>query len=276
MREPDLSILFGTYNRRDSLERCVTSILRESPGLDIEIVIVDGGSTDGSWSWLNSWLNSEMPGWMSRLAPSGDVDGRRVSVVFMLERERRGAVAAFNWGWTATLGRHVAIVNDDVELHQQCLTRAVQILDDDPRVGQIALAYRYAHQHEGRPPRVYSVHGKTYANLGVIRRSVGEACERIQGGIWNPRYHTYAGDTELSCWVHKLGWRVQGLHGPCATDYEIKDELRATNNDGRNVRDSKEFGQRWPTPRHIEYGGKDPLVDPDELARFRAEKGREG
>ena len=53
IESPYVSIVTGTYNRIDSLKRMVKSV-RSSVGLGIpyELVIVEGGSTDGSLEWL--------------------------------------------------------------------------------------------------------------------------------------------------------------------------------------------------------------------------------
>jgi GT2 family glycosyltransferase len=44
---PDVSVVIVSYNTRDLLRNCLLS-LRESVGLDLEIIVVDNASTDGS------------------------------------------------------------------------------------------------------------------------------------------------------------------------------------------------------------------------------------
>ena len=44
---PDLSVVIVSYNTRDLLRNCLLS-LRESVGLDLEIIVVDNASSDGS------------------------------------------------------------------------------------------------------------------------------------------------------------------------------------------------------------------------------------
>lgn len=56
-RELTISILIATYNREDLLQPLFDSIDeagREAPGVGVEIVIVDDGSSDGTWSRLES------------------------------------------------------------------------------------------------------------------------------------------------------------------------------------------------------------------------------
>jgi len=49
---PLLTIVIPTYNRLPSLTEALHSVLRESRALPVEVIVVDGYSTDGSWDWL--------------------------------------------------------------------------------------------------------------------------------------------------------------------------------------------------------------------------------
>lgn len=242
----DISIIFGTYNRSAYLERCVESILRlVDCRTHYEIVVVDGGSSDGSRQFLD-----------------GIPECRRIS-----EQERRGAVTAFNTAFEFSRGSLVVTLNDDVEV----LSDLSLVLErfDDPKVGQLALAYGH-HKTEPRTYRTFTVHGKAYANYSAIRRDVAELAAFVQGGLWNPVYHTYAADTELSCWVWKLGFEVRAQPDIRLIDWEAQDALRKHNNSGRNVEDGKLFHRRWPSKRHLEPDGPMPLVSAEERERYRA------
>ena len=48
---PDVSVIVPTYNRRELLAASLAS-LRAQEGVDLEIVVVDDGSTDGTAAWL--------------------------------------------------------------------------------------------------------------------------------------------------------------------------------------------------------------------------------
>ena len=44
---PDLSVIIVSYNTRELLRACLQS-LRESRGLELEVIVVDNASSDGS------------------------------------------------------------------------------------------------------------------------------------------------------------------------------------------------------------------------------------
>ena len=48
-----LSIVCGTFNRRDQIERLVDSVIRETR-IPFQLYITDAGSTDGTTEYLNS------------------------------------------------------------------------------------------------------------------------------------------------------------------------------------------------------------------------------
>lgn len=55
---PKVSFVMPTHNRIEWVAECVGSLLASSER-DIELVIVDDGSTDGTYEMLTEWLNGE-------------------------------------------------------------------------------------------------------------------------------------------------------------------------------------------------------------------------
>ena len=52
MTKARLSIVIGTYNRRILLQNCIRSIRMNGITLPYEIIVIDGGSNDGTEKWL--------------------------------------------------------------------------------------------------------------------------------------------------------------------------------------------------------------------------------
>ncbi len=131
----DLSILIASYEARDALEKCLRSIERACkahPEVEIEIIIVDNGSRDGS----------------ARVAKDSPLSPRVIA-----SAENRGFAGAINRGWRISRGRHVLLLNSDVELDLEALSLGIMLLDASSDVGVVGAALAHS---DGRPQR--SVH----------------------------------------------------------------------------------------------------------------------
>jgi hypothetical protein len=204
-------------------------------------VITDGGSRDGTIEWLEA----------------------QNDVVLIKAGRLEGAVKAFNQAYAASKGRHVALLNDDVIALGDALLLAVARLKTDPGVGQVACSYCSS----AKSMSLSTVHGRLYANLGVMPRKVADLIVKITGGIWSPCYRTYGADTELSCWIYRLGLRVCGLRNSCFEDRPVLDSLRRRN-EARARDDNSIFYSRWPKSTMLIYGGPLPNVTPREIDRL--------
>ena len=131
----DLTILIVSYETRDLLSNCLDSIAKarlEHPKLQIETIVIDNGSRDGS---IDAALASSV-------AP------RIVALV-----RNRGFAAAVNYGLRLRRGRHVLLLNSDTEIEPDVLSRGVELLDESTDVGVLGIALVHP---DGRAQR--SVH----------------------------------------------------------------------------------------------------------------------
>jgi glycosyltransferase involved in cell wall biosynthesis len=225
------AVVLGTYNRRAMLERAIASAHSAAGKIPITIVVVDGGSVDGSQEWLRSQSN-----------------------VVLIEQQLplTGAVRAFNLGFGYAVDQGFPFVvhfNDDAEfVTDAAIEKAVGILQSKPRVGEVAFEF------DLRGPWGFdSIHNRWYANFGIIRREVGMDVARRQGdptgrAWWNPIYRTYGADAELGCWIWAMGLEIERGFGLRVHDCCANDDLRQIN-EGHNPHrtDSRLFAQRWPT-----------------------------
>lgn len=223
---PRIAVVFGTYNRLASLQKCVASIRKNAGTGFYDIIVVDGGSTDGTTEWLDE---------------QGDCD-------YIWENPPlQGAVHAFNLGFEYAVKngyQYIVHLNDDAELvTPDMLDRARNILDSDPKIGEVAFAFDLRGGYD-----FDRWNGRIYANFGMIRTEAGMQVAKRQGDptgckFWNPIYRTYGGDTEFGCWLHVLKWEVFPAFNLQVHDLNVQDMLRIKNNDGQT--DSYLFQQRW-------------------------------
>lgn len=230
---PRVAVVLGTYNRKHMLVPAIESV-RRMAGCEVYFIVVDGGSTDGSREWLAEQTDVVLIGQRGALT---------------------GAVRAFNLGFAYAVddgAPYVFHFNDDAELISEgAIARTVEAMEADPTVGATAFQFNafgdYGYDH---------VHGRVYSNFGVIRTQAGIEAARAMGDAtgrawWNPIYKTYGADSELGCWLWKLGWRiVQSTYR--VKDKQCNDALRAGNGAKDPDRlDSKIFWERWPQPAQI-------------------------
>jgi GT2 family glycosyltransferase len=111
---PDVSIVIVSFNTRSVLRECLESVARESSGLEVEIVIVDNNSSDGS----PEMIAADFP--HVRLVRS-DVN--------------LGFGAANNAALEGCRGRYIVLLNSDAFLCPDSLRLAVRHMDGNPRAG---------------------------------------------------------------------------------------------------------------------------------------------
>lgn len=215
-----LSIVSGTYNRLPLLHSMVDSVRRNIPfGIDYEIVIVDGGSTDGTIHWCQ-----------------GEFDIRLIQ-----HGELRGAIKAFTEGAYAATGDYVILANDDIMFLTGSIMRALVHMENNPQCGALAFADNRPIQNAGR--EIYKVQvqpgiapdGRSvnvaYAQVGMFRKWLGDKI-----GWWlgtnneMAEARTYGGDNFLSTRIWELGYTVDDLPKLIRVeDHVHDDDLRSQN-----------------------------------------------
>ncbi len=112
---PLVSIIIPTFNRLDMTRRCLESLAKHRGALNVEIIVVDNASTDGTIEFLKGG------------AEAG-------SLRAIVNPENRGFSRACNQGARAATGRHLLFLNNDTEAQAGWLESLVEILDADERV----------------------------------------------------------------------------------------------------------------------------------------------
>lgn len=112
MSEPLVSLITVNYNGKAFLEPLLDSILgQEFPPEQLEIILVDNGSSDGSLELLQS---------------------RYPRVRVIANRENYGFAKANNQGAEIARGRYLALINNDMRLEPDWLSRMVAYLAAAP------------------------------------------------------------------------------------------------------------------------------------------------
>lgn len=111
-----ISLLVLNWNGEEVIEECIASLLglKYSP---IEIIVVDNASQDSSLKILEKYKD-------------------RIKVIS--NHENYGYSRGNNIGILAAKGRYIAVLNNDIVVEKEWLTKAVKILEEDEEVGIIS------------------------------------------------------------------------------------------------------------------------------------------
>jgi len=110
-----VSIITPSYNQAAYLEQTMRSVLGQEY-LDIEYIVIDGGSTDGSVEIIRNY-EDQLAYWVSE--------------------KDRGQTDAINKGFLAAKGEILAWLNSDDTYNPGAVKAAVDYLQENPQVGVV-------------------------------------------------------------------------------------------------------------------------------------------
>lgn len=110
----DASVVIVSFNTRDMLRDCISTLRREAGGVSYETIVVDNASRDGS----PDMIASEFP-----------------DVRLIRSETNLGFAAANNRAFEVARGRYVVLLNSDAFLRPDALRRSVEHMDANPRTG---------------------------------------------------------------------------------------------------------------------------------------------
>lgn len=181
-RSDYLVVLVGTYNRLDLLKKVIDSIHAQTT-CSHEIVVIDGGSTDGTIEYLKS----------------------RDDVTPVFQGKLLGASRAYNEVWQQVDCKYTCWLSDDTELANGGLDLAVKLLENDPEIGMVGLKTRDVAGPWTDVPYTgaLSEYGILNCNHGVLPMKLLRSV-----GYFNEDYKTYLIDPDLTASVLSAGKTV--------------------------------------------------------------------
>ena len=174
---PRLSVVLGTFNRLESLKRCLGSILGETR-TPLVVYVTDAGSTDGTQDYLTS------------------VAGETVRP--LLVGKKLGQARAYNDVFRTLGTPYVAWLSDDNQVVDGGLDRAVAILDRRPEIGMVALKTR-----DVQGPFLGSVYLGGVSEIGVLNVNQGllRTAVLAEVGYFSETFGFYGIDPDLTAKV---------------------------------------------------------------------------
>jgi glycosyltransferase involved in cell wall biosynthesis len=158
MNKTIISIVLGTYNRKPFLKRAINSIRANGIPVPYEIIVIDGGSTDGTLPWL--------------------INQKDIIVILQHNRsewkgkpiERQSWGHFMNLGFKCAQGKFIAMISDDCLLVPGAIMNAYNLfeekLKENKKIG--AMAFYWRNWPEQRSFWVgLTLGGKMFVNHGL-------------------------------------------------------------------------------------------------------------
>ena len=114
---PELSVVVLSWNTRQFLNECLTSLREAADGLSLEVVVIDNASHDGS----PDMVEADFP-----------------EVRLVRNQENRGYAMGVNQGIRESTGRKVCLLGSDTRVRPGTFRALVDFLDGARNVGAVA------------------------------------------------------------------------------------------------------------------------------------------
>ncbi len=241
---PKVSIVLGTYNRLEFLQATIASVRASQISVPCEIIVVDGGSTDGTINWL-----TEQRDIISIVQHNREmVDGK--------SRRRRSWGYFMNLGFKCAEGSYVCMISDDSVVHPDTIANGARHFDRElangRRLGGVAFYWR-SWPEESKYRVGASLGNHRMVNHGLFLR---EALERV-GWIDDARYDFYCADSDLALKIWNAGYEIVACPDALLEHFEWADpSLREQNLSTLKV-DWDKYTERWTG---IYYDPAKPII----------------
>ena len=239
MKDRELSIVIGSYNRKNFLISTIKSIRTNAILGDYELIVVDGGSSDGTLQWLLKQKDIITIVQHNRGTFNGKPILRRSWGYFM------------NLAFKAAMGKYILMLSDDCLVTPGSISRGIQhfnlLIDSGRKVG--ALAFYWRNWPEDNEYFIGKTMGHIFVNHGLYLKIALQEINYI-----DEDYKFYHADGDLCLRLIKNNYQV--LEAPDSyvehfTHANI--EVRKSNLEVQNI-DWTNFVLKWGNNNPSTYG----------------------
>ncbi len=121
-KSPIISFIIPNWNHKDLLSECIASIYETAGNISHEIIVVDNGSTDGSYEYVKECYPE---------------------VILIQNKVNLGFARAINQGVGESKGDYIFLLNNDVRLLEGSAELLVRFLEKGHDAGAVAPALYY-------------------------------------------------------------------------------------------------------------------------------------
>jgi len=189
-----LSIVLATYNRFNFLRKCIQSLRNELQNIENEIIIIDGGSTDGTLDWLIKQKDIT-----TIIQHNSGIINKKI-----IEKKSWGYF--MNIAFKACHNEYIMMLSDDCLIIPKSIENAIVELNEYIKIGSKigGLAFYWRNWPEMNQYWVGKTFNKYFINHGIYLKSVLELVEYID----EKNYYFYHADSDLSLKIWVAGYEI--------------------------------------------------------------------
>ena len=197
--QPLLSIVIANYNYGRFLRAAIESVVSQGMNDKVELIIVDGGSSDNSVEIIKKYAN----GLPANTLLSTDHQSLTTNISWWCSEKDKGQSDAFNKGFAHAQGKYLTWLNADDIMPKGCLEKVIHELERHPECEWFT-GNLYRFTEDGRViecawgpnylPKCLQKSGQPVAVYGPASFFTKELFERV-GGM--KLYQNFMMDTDL-------------------------------------------------------------------------------
>lgn len=194
--KPLVSIVMGSYNRLEFLKLAIDSARQETADIPHEIIVVDGGSEDGSIEWLTFQKDIITIIQYNR----GEFNGKPIP--------RRSWGYFMNLGFKSAQAEYILMMSDDTIFHPGAIHNAIDFIQqkqaEGRKIGAVPFYFHDIGYDEEHQYKIHTLFDKPLLNHGIYLKApfteVGFADEIT--------YQFYASDSDICLKLIHAGYEV--------------------------------------------------------------------
>lgn len=156
-----ISIIIVNWDGKKHLEICIPSLLNIITSYDLEIIVVDNGSIDGSIEYLESYESI--------------IRKKNINLKIIKNKKNLGFAPANNQGYRVAKGNLILFINNDTKVPRNFLDPLVEVLLSDPKIGAVQPKILYLDE----PLKIDST-GSFFTKTGILYHRGHQKIDRGQ------------------------------------------------------------------------------------------------
>ena len=233
MEKPLISIVLGSYNRCAFLKATVESVHTNVNNIPYELIVIDGGSTDGSLDYLKKQKDIITIIQHNR----GTFRGKKIT--------RRSWGYFMNLGFKVSRGKYILMISDDCLIVPGSIDNAINKFEDRLKRGEKigAIAFYWRNWPIEKNYKIIQLFDKnlTMVNHGLFLTSA----LRDVGWINEDDYLFYCADGDLACKLWEYGYKIDYCSNAFVDHYAHANIKIRKSNFQTYKKDREAFNKRW-------------------------------